>query len=166
MPEEVVVADSGPLIALALGRCLHLLRDLYGTVLVPDAVWREVTEAGQGKAGAAEIAAASWLARTALGRSPDPLLRAELGPGESEAISLAADRNALLIVDERQARRIAEIAYGLRVRGTVGTLVLAKRRNLVPEVRPVLERMRLGGYYLADALIEAACESVGEGDKG
>lgn len=142
---------------------LHLLRDLYGTVLVPDAVWREVTEAGQGKVGAAELAAASWLGRTTLSRSPDPLLHAELGPGESEAISLAADRGGLLIVDERQARRIAEIAYGLRVRGTVGTLVLAKRRNLVADVRPVLERMREGGYYLADALIEAACESVGEG---
>jgi uncharacterized protein len=130
---------------------------------VPDAVWREVTEAGQGKAGAAEIASAPWLERTKLGRAPDPLLQAELGPGEAEAISLAADRQGLLIVDERQARRIAEIAYGLRVRGTVGTLVLAKRRDLVPEVRPLLERMRQGGYYLADSLIEAACASVGEG---
>jgi predicted nucleic acid-binding protein len=80
MPDEAVVADSGPLIALALGQCLHLLRDLYGIVLVPDAVWREVTEAGQGRAGAAEIAAASWLSRTTLGRRSDPLLRAELGP--------------------------------------------------------------------------------------
>jgi hypothetical protein len=166
MPDEAVVADSGPLIALALGRCLHLLRDLYGKVLVPEAVWREVTEAGHGRTGAAEMAAASWLERTTVGRSPDPLLRAELGPGEAEAISLAADRNGLLIVDERQARRIAEMAYGLRVRGTVGTLVLAKRRHLVAEVRPILEGMREGGYYLADTLIEAACESVGERSKG
>ena len=86
-----------------------------------------------------------------------------MGPGEAEAISLAADRKGLLIVDERQARRIAEMAYGLRVRGTVGTLVLAKRRRLVAEVRPILETMRRGGYYLADSLIEVACESVGEG---
>jgi predicted nucleic acid-binding protein len=163
MPDEAVVADSGPLIALAIGRCLHLLDDLYGKVLVPDAVWREVTEVGHGKAGAAEISAASWIERTALVHAPDPLLRAELGPGEAEAIALAADRNGLLIIDERQARRIAEIAYGLPVRGTVGTLVLAKRRGLIVEVRPLLERMRQGGYYLADALIEAACESVGEG---
>ncbi len=163
MPEEAVVADSGPLIALALAGCLHLLRDLYGKVLVPDAVWREVTEGGQGRAGAAEIASASWLERTKLDRSPDRLLRAELGSGEAEAITLAADRKGLLIVDERQARRIAEITYGLRVRGTVGTLVLAKRRKLVAEVRPILERMRTSGYFLSNALVEAACESVGEG---
>lgn len=162
MPDEAVVADSGPLIALVIGGCLDLLRDLYGRVLVPDAVWREVTESGYGKPGASEIAAAPWLVRTPLGRSPDALLRAELGPGEAEAISLAADREALLIVDERQARRIAEIAYGLRVRGTVGTLVLAKRQRLVDEVRPILERMRAGGYYLADALIDAACAAAGE----
>jgi predicted nucleic acid-binding protein len=166
MPDEAVVADSGPLIALAIGGCLHLLRDLYGKVLVPDAVWHEVTEAGQGKAGAAEIAAAAWLERTRLGRSPDPLLRAELGPGEAEAITLAAERKGLLVVDERQARRIAEMAYGLRVRGTVGTLVLAKRRGLAAAVRPILEKMRQGGYYLSDSLIEAACESMGEGGRG
>ena len=94
-----LVADSGPLIALALAGCLHLLRDLYGKVLVPDAVWREVTEGGQGRAGAAEMASASWLERRKLDRSPDPPLRAELGSGEAEAITLGADRNGLLIVD-------------------------------------------------------------------
>jgi len=166
MPEEVAVADSGPLIALALAGCLHLLRDLHRTVLVPDAVWREVVDAGQGRAGAAEIAAAPWLQRTKLVNATDLLLRAELGPGEAEAIALAVDRRGLLIVDERQARRIAEMAYGLRVRGTVGTLVLAKRRNLVAEVRPTLDRMRAGGYFLSNALVEAACESVGEGAVG
>ena len=42
-------------------------------------------------------------------------------------------------------------------------LVLAKRRKLVDEVRPILERMRTSGYFLSNALVEAACESVGEG---
>jgi len=89
-------------------------------------------------------------------------LRATLGPGEAEAISLAADQNGLLIVDERQARRIAEDVYGLRIRGTMGILVAAKRRSLVAEVRPIFERMRQGGYFLADELIERTCDSVGE----
>jgi uncharacterized protein len=163
MPDQVVVADTGPLIALALAGCLDLLRDLHGTVLVPDAVWREVTQDGGVRPGAAEISTAPWLERTKPNRAPDALLRAELGPGEAEAISLATERNALLIVDERQARRIAEIVYGLRIRGTLGTLVLAKRRHLIAEVRPILQRMRAGGYHLSTALVEAACGSVGEG---
>ena len=68
MPEEAVVADSGPLIALALAGCYTFFATCYGKVLVPDAVWREVTEGGQGRAGAAEIASASWLERTKLDR--------------------------------------------------------------------------------------------------
>jgi len=67
-----------------------------------------------------------------------------------------------LLLDERQARRIAEIVYGLSIRGTVGTLVLAKKRGLVPAVRPLLEQARAGGYFLSTALIESACAAVGE----
>jgi predicted nucleic acid-binding protein len=163
MADQVVVADTGPLIALALAGCLDLLRELYGRVLVPDAVWHEATQDGGARPGAAEISTASWLERTKLNRAPDALLRAELGPGEAEAVSLATERDALLIVDERQARRIAEIVYGLRIRGTIGTLVLAKRRHLVAEVRPILERMRAVGHFLSTVLVEAACGSVGEG---
>jgi hypothetical protein len=160
MPEPAVVADSGPLIALSLGQSLHLLRELYGTVLVPEAVWREVTEGGQGRAGAAEISTASWLERTTLGRSPDPLLRAELGPGEAEAITLAAERNGLLIVDERQARQVAEIAYGGRARlggnpdfgeeaesGRGGSASPRAHATgwLLPGRRPDRIRLRIGG---------------------
>jgi predicted nucleic acid-binding protein len=93
----------------------------------------------------------------------DSLLRAELGPGEAEAITLAVERGgARLLLDERQARRVAEIVYGLSIRGTVGTVVLAKRRGLIPAVRPLLEQMRAGGYFLASALIESACATVDE----
>jgi hypothetical protein len=64
MPELPVVADSGPLIALALIEHLHLLRDIYGTVLVPNAVWREVTEAAPERPGAIEMVRSPWLVRT------------------------------------------------------------------------------------------------------
>jgi predicted nucleic acid-binding protein len=94
---------------------------------------------------------------------PDALLAEELGPGEAEAIALSVRRHAdLLLIDERKGRRIATLAYKLRVKGTAGVLVLAKRRGLVPAVRPLLETMRTGGYYLAESLIDLAAREVGE----
>jgi predicted nucleic acid-binding protein len=48
------------------------------------------------------------------------------------------------------------------VKGTAGLLVLAKRRGLVPAVRPLLETMRAGGYYLAESLVNLAARQVGE----
>jgi predicted nucleic acid-binding protein len=60
------------------------------------------------------------LVRTVLSHPPDTLLRAELGLGEAEAIALATELGGRLLLDERKARRIAEIGYGLPVRGTIG----------------------------------------------
>jgi len=162
MPELPVVADSGPLIALALIGHLDLLRDIYGAVLVPDAVWREVTEAAPERPGAIEMVRSPWLVRTVLSHPPDPLLRAELGLGEAEAIALATELGGRLLLDERKARRIAEIGYVLPVRGTIGTLLLAKKRTLIPALRPLLLQVRSAGYFLSTAIIEAACESAGE----
>jgi predicted nucleic acid-binding protein len=54
-----VISNSSPLISLSAIQRLDLLRDFFGTVVVPPAVWREVVEEGQGRAGAAEVETAS-----------------------------------------------------------------------------------------------------------
>jgi predicted nucleic acid-binding protein len=158
-----VVTNSGPLIALASVGQLDLLSALYTTILVPEAVWREVTEAGAGRPGARELLATSWTTRVPLDPPPDRLLTEELGAGEAEAIALAVQREAqLLLMDDRRARRVAELAYRLRVKGAAGILVAAKRRGLIAAVRPLFELMRVHGYYLSPRLIERACHEAGE----
>lgn len=52
--------------------------------------------------------------------------------------------------------------YGLAVRGTVGILVEARRRGLLPMIRPLLESMARKGYFLSARLIETACREAGE----
>jgi predicted nucleic acid-binding protein len=112
----VIVADSGPLIAFALLRQLDLLRTLYKSVLVPPAVWAEVTDNSE-RPGAVEVRDADWLERVPAVRTADALLLAELGLGEAEAIYLSIERGgAELLVDERKARRIARVVYNLPVR--------------------------------------------------
>jgi hypothetical protein len=166
MPDDrPVVADAGPLIILsAIGR-IDLLGDLYGSVLVPEAVFAEVTGAGLHRPGSAELAAASWAVRTQVEPPPDLLLGRDLGGGESEAITLAFRRDArLLLLDDRRARQVAELAYGLRVKGAPGILVEAKKRGLIKSVGPLLEQMRARGYFLAQPVVDRALREAGEED--
>ena len=158
-----VVTNSGPLIALATVGQMDLVGGLFGSVLVPEAVFRAVTWFGVLRPGAAELAAATWAVRVELGTPPDALLAEDVGPGEAEAITLAVRRRArLLLLDDRRARRIAEVAYHLRVKGVAGILVTAKRRGLVASVRPVLEEIRANGYYLAQTIIDRVLCEAGE----
>lgn len=165
LPPEprAVICNSGPLIALAGVGQLELLQRLFGQVLVPAAVVREVTEAGAGRIGAKEIAGLTWLEQRVVDPPPDRLLAEELGEGEAEVITLALRvRPREVLLDERRARRIAEVAYHLPVRGTAGLLVAAKRARLIPLVRPLMNAMRDNGYYLSQRLLDAACTEVGE----
>lgn len=163
MPEGPVVCDSGPLIGLSMIDALGVLPQLFREILVPRAVLAEVVGAGEGRIGEREVREARWLREVEVVPAPDPLLASELGSGEAEAITLAYRLDAaLVLLDERRARRIAEEAYRLPVRGSAGLLVLAKRAGLVRAVGPLLSSMSSQGYYLAPRLIERACREAGE----
>lgn len=95
--------------------------------------------------------------------TPDPLLAEELGPGEAAVIAAAYRLHArLVLLDERKARRIAARAYGLRVKGSAGLLVVAKRAGLIGEVRPLLDSMVKKGYFLSQRLVDRAAKEAGE----
>lgn len=157
------VVNAGPLIALAVAGELELLGRLFARPQGPLAVFREVTEAGNGRPGAAEIRSAAFLDVVTLNPRPDSLLELELGAGEAEVIALARQTSAdLVILDERRARRIAEQVYHLRVKGTAGILVSAKRQGFLSHVRPALDRMRANGYFIAENVVARACLEAGE----
>jgi predicted nucleic acid-binding protein len=163
MPEGPIVCNAGPLIALSIVGHLGLLEKLYRRVLVPHAVIQEVVGAGAGRIGAVELEAASWIERVVTGALPEPLLAMELGPGEAAVISTAHRLSArLVLLDERRARRVAEQAYGLRVKGSAGILISAKRAGLISKVRPLLETMSREGYFLSARLIDRATREAEE----
>ena len=108
MTEGPIVCNAGPLIALSIVGQLGLLQKLYRRILVPEVVVREVTGAGTGRIGAAELEAASWIEKVAIEASPEPLLAMELGPGEAAVIATAQRLQArLVLIDERRGRRVA-----------------------------------------------------------
>lgn len=162
MPEGPIVCDTGPLIALSLIDQLDTLRSLYHRVLVPRVVLDEVTAGGVDRPGASAILAADWL-EPVEDVTPDPLLAEELGPGEAAVIAAAYELHArLVLLDERKARRIAARTYGLRVKGSAGLLVAAKRVGLIAEVRPLLDSMVRKGYFLSQRLVDRAAKEAGE----
>ena len=86
----------------------------------------------------------------------------DLGPGESAVLSWAHQvPGTEAIVDDLAARRCARV-LGVAVRGTLGLVLLAKRRGRIPLARPVIETLRRDGMYRADAIIGEALALVGE----
>lgn len=93
----------------------------------------------------------------------EPLLVAELDRGEAAVIAAATTLEVgSVVIDERKARRIASTVYGLTVRGTAGLLLEGKRRGLIPAVRPCLEGMISGGYFISNAVVAACVNAAGE----
>lgn len=155
------VVNAGPLVALSLAGRLDLLPALFQAFWIPEAVYREVAVAGLGRPGAVALADAPWVGRVRPAPEPDPLLIAELDPGEAAVISLArACSPCMAIIDEKRGRRIAHRVYGLPVKGTAGLLVEAKRRGLLDDLRSTLLDLKRAGYYLSDAVIEGACKAA------
>ncbi len=164
MPETLrtVVTNTTPLIALALISKLHLLRDLYGEVLVPPAVYEEMLAGGVERIGAAAIQAAPWIRVQPLSDPRRADLLVDLDRGEAQAIALAQELNAdLLIVDERLGRQHAR-RLGLTITGTLGILLKAKQLGYVDAVQPLIEQLQQGGIRLRDDVVRRVLELAGE----
>lgn len=86
----------------------------------------------------------------------------QIQKGEAEAITLAEEIGAKLLIDEMAGRGIA-LSMGLHVTGVVGVLIEAKQKNLIPAVIPLLERLRSElGFYLSDRFLAQVQLDVGE----
>ena len=90
------------------------------------------------------------------------ILRQQVGSGESEAIVLALESTAdLLIIDDAKGRRIAE-AYGIPAVGSIGVLIQAKKRGIIEAVKPDLDAIRQAGLRMNDHLYAQAMRLAGE----
>ena len=146
MTSGPVVCNSSPLIALErLGR-LDLLQQLFHTVLIPPAVIAEISP---------RLALPGWVVERRLNGPVDPHIPATpLGAGEIEAISLSVEINARrVILDDRAARRLAQ-SRGVPIIGTLGVLLAAKRRGILPDIRSHLDALIYDGFHIGPALYE------------
>lgn len=159
-----VVSNASPLINLARIGKLTLLRDLYGELIVPEAVWQEVVVEGAGQPGADEVESATWIkTQAATNRQLVNALQQDLDAGEAEAIALTLEMGAeLLLMDEHLGRETAR-HLGLRYVGLVGALVEAKHRGLIRAVKTHLDALRdIAGFRVVDALYARVLQDEGE----
>lgn len=160
----IAVADSSVLITLGhLGRPDLLTQHFPGGVLLPPAAWHEVVEQGAGRPGTQEVRTASWLRVEAPSDAYlVAALRADLEDGEAEAIVLALEKQAIVLLDEREARKRA-LALGLTILGTVGLLIWAKRRSLIDSVQESLDLLRQQSQFrLSAEVYRRALQESGE----
>jgi uncharacterized protein len=153
----IVVSDTSCISNLLSVRQDSLLPRLFGEVLIPPAVERELLRFHSHLPVFLKRAVPTDEAR--LSR-----LRQELDAGEAEAISLACELRAdRLLIDETVGRAVA-LREGIAIIGLVGVLVTAKRKGFLPFIGPVLQQLEKdAGFRLSQSLKAAALQAVGEG---
>nr|HPO09123.1 DUF3368 domain-containing protein [bacterium] len=140
MPEPPVV-NASPLIFLAKADLLHLLQFAGREVLVPAAVVDEVCRRGRDDRTSQAITATEWLRTVEIRFIPELIQSWDLGKGESSVLAWAYENpGTIAVLDDLAARRCAA-SLGIPVAGTLGLVLIAKKRGQIPLARPVLERL-------------------------
>jgi predicted nucleic acid-binding protein len=157
----VIVSDAGPIIIFArIGR-LSLLRDVTVALTIPSAVHAEITGTS-GMAGATEVADAEWIEQAAVvNRSALESLPHVLHEGEREAIALAREKGAQLLIDEIRGRQVAS-RLGIEVIGSLRVLSEAKKLGHLNLVRPIVIETQSNGYRFDRTLIRRFLETMDE----
>jgi predicted nucleic acid-binding protein len=160
----IVVSNTSPIINLASVGRLTLLQQLYGGLVIPTAVYHEIVVVGAGQAGASEVQTFGWIQNQPVAdRVLVNLLLTELDEGEAEAIALALELKAgLLLLDERRGRVVAA-RLGLQFTGLLGVLVDAKHNGFIGAIKPLLDSMTAqAGFWISAKLYAGVLQSVGE----
>jgi len=152
----IVVSDATPLNALIRIGEVDVLHKLFGSVLVPRAVFGELSRAETPNVVREWVLSQpAWFEVRSVSL-PDASLPIK-GRGEREAIQLAVETKAdLLLVDDKKARSVAQ-RLGLRITGTIGVLELAATLGHT-NLKLAFERLRETDFEVSEGLLQDALE--------
>lgn len=162
----VVVSDTSTLSALIVVDRLDVLKSIYSHLLIPPAVHAELLTLAQFEIDLSVYLAADWIqVAEPQDRGRVEELRTELDLGEAEAISLALEREAsMLIIDETTGRAVA-LKLGIPIKGLLGILIEAKIRGELEVIKPLLDRLiNEANFRVASSLYERVLRTVGEAE--
>ncbi len=160
----IVVSNTTPLIGLATIERFDLLRQLFGDIHIPQAVYDEAVVRGREEGGAKrEVSGAAWIKTARVkDRLAVEVLLDEMDLGEAETIVLAREMSAdWVLMDEIKGRRkLTEL--GLKKIGTVGILLTAKKEKVLTAIHPDLEQLRQHGFSISQDVIDAVLRQANE----
>lgn len=157
-----VVTNTSPLIALFQLGLLDVLGRLYGRIIVPQAVVDELAAGREEGYEVPDCSAFDWMIVETVPVPSVLRLVTALGRGEAEALALSlAVPTDLVLLDDGLGRQLAK-SQALRVSGTLGVLVEAKRAGLVPLVLPLVKQLREAGFRMSPALEITIARLAGE----
>lgn len=163
----IIISDTSPITNLAGINQLNLLHRLYGSVIIPLAVYNEMVGIGKVVPGTVEVQTLSWIKTQAVSDKQQVVILQEsqetIDLGEAEAIVLALEMNAhLLLMDERRGRAVAQ-ELGLTIVGLLGILVQAKKSNLIPAVKPLMDQLiETMDFRISSQLYQAILKATDE----
>ncbi|HHT9126413.1 MAG TPA: DUF3368 domain-containing protein [Candidatus Brocadiia bacterium] len=158
----IVVSNSGPIISFASANHLELLRQVLKEITIPEAVYEDIVLQGAKKPGAREVKSADWIKREAVkNRSKVEQLPSRLGLGEREAIVLAQELKAILLIDDRSARKEAE-KRGIVCFGSLRVLKEAKDKGFFKEIKPLGDDLKKAGLRIKNSLYQKFIQEIGE----
>ncbi len=161
---SVIISNASPLIGLAGIELLHILKELWSEIIIPNAVYNEVVIKGKGKQGCNTIAKAckKWIQVVFVKNTQEvEALKAVLDEGEAEVIALGQELKAdLLLLDNREPRVFAR-TINLKVIGTLGIISLAWQKGVIKEPVKEVNKLRLNGFWISEKLIEQIKLDIG-----
>jgi predicted nucleic acid-binding protein len=151
---EVIISDTSCLIILDNAEVLNLLKNLYGQVVITPQILKEFNEP-----------IPDWIVvRSVSDQNKISLLEMQVDLGEASAMALALEvKDCIVIIDDLKARRIAE-KLNLRITGTMGIIVSAKRKGILPSVKPIIEKIKSSNFRISPELEAEVLRLAGEAD--
>jgi predicted nucleic acid-binding protein len=151
---EITIVDTSSLFYFHRVGLFELFKKLYGHIIVPEAVKNELMEGQTQGEDVPQLEKYPWVEIRSVSMPRYLQLIADLGPGESEVLALATNHpSALVVLDDKLARRIADM-QGFRLTGTAGILLKAKKSGLIPELKPVINKLLDLDFRLKPELVK------------
>lgn len=154
------IVNASPLIFLGKIDALTLLEQLADEIVMPFSVHREVLAKTKGPSSSPPVFP-SWLIRQDDLPLPPEIAGWDLGAGESQVLAHALTSGSEAVLDDLQGRRCAR-SLGVLTTGTLGVILRARQRGLIPAARPLVEELLFRGLYLSKDLVNQSLRDIGE----